>query len=108
MAVKYDDLQNFRDELSVKNNETLAEQFAKWEKEIDDTLINGWRNVAFNEVPYLTIPFSSKTPELVKMVFEAYSKAGWFVEKRTDDDSCKSYLTFKKAQPSRTYSGERD
>jgi hypothetical protein len=108
MAVKFDDLQNFRDELSVKNNETLVEQFAKWEKELDEALISSWRNVAYNDSPYLTIPFTRKTPELIKMVFEAYSKVGWFVEKRTDDETGKSFLTFRKAQPSRIYSGERD
>jgi hypothetical protein len=56
-------------------------KFAKWEKGIDYILIQSWRNVAFNDLPYLIIPYSRKTPELVKMVFEAYSKVGWSLKK---------------------------
>jgi hypothetical protein len=101
MAVKYDDLQSFRDEISVKNNETLQEQHDKWEKEIDSFLTNDWRNVAYNPNPYLTVPFSRKTPELVKMIMTTYSKAGWQVEKSYDQEDGKNYLTFR---PQKTHS----
>jgi hypothetical protein len=97
MAVKYEDLQLFKDPKSVENKETLQDQFNKWEALLDQNLINGWRTVAYNDNPYLTIPYSQKTPELVDLIIQAYQKAGWCVKIRTDDEEGKKFLQFTPA-----------
>jgi hypothetical protein len=94
MAVKYEDLQLFKDPKSVENKETLQDQFNKWEAILDKSLMDGWRTVAYNDSPYLTIPYSQKTPQLVDMIIAAYQKAGWCVKRKNDDEDGKRYLQF--------------